>query len=340
MRLAAGDAATVARVRDMMERQVDQMVELVNDLLDVARISRGDFELRRGRAALGGIVASAAETSRPLIDLHRHHFSIDLPPEELLLDVDATRVAQVIANVLNNAAKYTPDGGRIELVARQHADQVHIRISDTGVGIPPEYAHSVFDMFSQVGTAMERAQGGLGIGLSLARRLVELHGGSITLVSDAAAPGSTFEIRLPLAAQNDRRARPAPTDTSAAPARALRILVVDDNADAADMLSSLLELLGHHARSAADGEQALVIAAQWLPEVAILDIGMPGMNGYELSERLGRMPGLGAMVRIALTGWGEDNDRARSKAAGFDHHLLKPCELETVESLLRTLAAG
>jgi PAS domain S-box-containing protein len=337
MRLAADNPATVARVRDMMERQVNQMVELVNDLLDVARITRGDFELKRARVDLAGIVTSAADTSGPLIEQRRHQLSIVLPPQDLLLDVDATRIAQVISNVLNNAAKYTPDGGRIALVAEPAEREVLIRISDNGVGIPPEFAHSVFDMFTQVGTAMERAQGGLGIGLALARKLVELHGGGITLLPSGATPGSTFEIRLPLADLPEPSAPAGPADDGCAPPRPLRILVVDDNADAADMLSALLVLLGHNVRSAGSGAQALVLAEAWRPEMAFLDIGMPGMNGYELSQRLGRLPGL-KLVRIALTGWGEENDRASSKAAGFDHHLLKPCDLAAVEALLRTIA--
>jgi PAS domain S-box-containing protein len=337
MRLAADQPATVARVRDMMERQVNQMVDLVDDLLDVARITRGDFELKRALVDLGSIVASAVDTSGPLIALHRHQLSVALPPDAILLDVDATRISQVIANVLNNAAKYTPDGGRLALIASVSDDMVQIRISDNGVGIAPEHALSVFDMFTQVGTAMERAQGGLGIGLSLARRLVQLHGGTIALVSDATVSGSTFEIRLPLPRRLAPQPPAEPPESPHAPARSLRILVVDDNADAAEMLSALLELLGHSTRSAASGAEALVVAEAWRPEVAFLDIGMPGMNGYELSERLGQMPGLN-LARIALTGWGEDNDRARSKAAGFAHHLLKPCDLEVVDQLLKAIA--
>ncbi len=340
MRLAHDKPATVARVRDMMERQVNQMVELVDDLLDVARITRGDFELKRATVALASIVASAVETSRPLIDMHHHRLAIELPQDELLLDVDATRIAQVIANVLNNAAKYTPDGGQIAIHAERHGQQVHLCISDNGVGIAPDHAHSVFDMFTQVGTAMERAQGGLGIGLSLARRLLELHGGTIELLPAQATPGSTFLICLPLAEQFTDSAGAHAASPDPAPARALRILVVDDNGDAAEMLSALLELLGHNARSAASGAEALSMVESWTPDVAFLDIGMPGMNGFELSERLGTLAPLAGMVRIALTGWGEDNDRALSKAAGFAHHLLKPCDLGAVEKLLQAIAAG
>jgi CheY-like chemotaxis protein len=255
----------------------------------------------------------------------------------VLLDVDATRIAQVIANVLNNAAKYTPDGGCIALHASVSDGVVQIRVTDNGVGIAPENALSVFDMFTQVGTTMERAQGGLGIGLSLARRLVQLHDGSITLESDTSVPGSTFAIRLPLARRQAPQLAAGTPGSAHSPARTLRIMVVDDNTDAADMLSALLELLGHSTRSAGNGADALELAAAWRPEVAFLDIGMPGMNGHELSERLGQLPGLNT-VRIALTGWGEHNDRARSKAAGFAHHLLKPCDLDIVDQLLKAIA--
>lgn len=342
MRLAENDPATIARTRDMMERQVNQMVDLVNDLLDVARITRGDFELKRARVPLDVVVASAVETSMPLIDASAHTLDVDLPDGPLLLNVDATRLAQVISNVLNNAAKYTPPGGMISLVARREIGLVRISVTDNGVGIPPESADSVFDMFSQVGTSIERTQGGLGIGLSLARRLVELHGGSIELASKPGAIGSTFEIRLPSLDDNtdaDGQPRPLRVGDQDRPARALRILVVDDNADAADMLAALLSLLGHSVQVANGGQEALELAASYRPEVVFLDIGMPGMNGYQVAERLGDMPDRQAMVLIALTGWGEADDRTRSKAAGFDYHLLKPCNMQEVEALLIALAA-
>jgi PAS domain S-box-containing protein len=342
MRLAENDAATVSRTRDMMERQVNQMVDLVNDLLDVARITRGDFELKLARVQLDAVIASAVETSMPLIDANAHTLEIDVPKAPLLLDVDPTRIAQVISNVLNNAAKYTPPGGRIALEARREGAAVRISVTDTGVGIAPESAARVFEMFSQIGTSMERAQGGLGIGLSLARRLTELHGGSIDLVSRPGTIGSTFDIRLPSVADDwdgAGSAVPVRVGDKARARRALRILVVDDNVDAADMLAALLSLLGHSPQVANDGPRALEIAADLKPEVVFLDIGMPGMNGYQVAERLGQMPALEGVVLIALTGWGEANDRARSKAAGFDHHLLKPCDMQAVEALLVELAA-
>ena len=338
MREAHDKPATAARVRDMIERQVNQMVELVNDLLDVARINRGNFELKLAPVALADVVAIAVETTMPLIESSGNTLTIDLPAHAMVLDVDATRLAQVIGNVLGNAAKYTPAGGTIAIVARQEGQSVRISVTDNGVGIPAEAAHAVFDMFAQVGTSMERAKGGLGIGLSLARRLMELHGGTIELASRPGAIGSTFDIRLPLADVMAPDTQPASPDGAAAPQRAFRVLVVDDNADAAEMLSALMDMNGHATRVANDGAQALLIAQEFLPEVAFLDIGMPGMNGYQLSEALGRMPQLAGLVRIALTGWGDETARARGRDAGFDHHLLKPCTLQAVEALLQEVA--
>ncbi|MBZ2207379.1 hybrid sensor histidine kinase/response regulator [Massilia soli] len=330
--------ATAARVRDMMERQVNQMVDLVNDLLDVARINRGNFELKLARVALADVVAIAVETTMPLIESSGHTLNIDLPAHETLLNVDATRLAQVIGNVLGNAAKYTPAGGHIDIVARQEGQSVRISVTDNGIGIPDDAAHAIFDMFAQVGTSTERAQGGLGIGLSLARRLMELHGGTIELAPRPGAIGSTFDIRLPLADVVVKDTPPAAMDGAGVPRRAFRVLVVDDNEDAADMLATLMEMNGHTTRVANDGAQALLIAKEFFPEVAFLDIGMPGMDGYQLSEALGRMPQLAGLVRIALTGWGDENARARSRDAGFDHHLLKPCTLVAVEALLQEIA--
>ncbi|QYF93531.1 response regulator [Massilia sp. PAMC28688] len=338
MRLAGDDMAAMQRVRAMMERQVGQMVDLVNDLLDVARITRGEFELKRRPVLLAELVSSAVETSRPLIDQHHHALSISLPDIDVWLDADPTRISQVISNVLNNAAKYTPPSGRIALKAWCEDDGLVLQVSDNGPGIAPEAEQRVFDMFSQLGSSAQRDQGGLGIGLSVARRLMQLHDGRIDLVPRPGQAGSTFELRLPLPSAPAQAPVLPAVGAAGAPASALRVLVVDDNTDAADMLATLLDLLGHQCRVANDGVQALALAQSFVPDVAFLDIGMPGMNGYQLSERLGRLPQLSGMVRIALTGWGEQNDRARSKLAGFDHHLLKPCNLQAVEALLQELA--
>ncbi|MDM5181787.1 ATP-binding protein [Massilia sp. DJPM01] len=339
MRMAEHDQATVARVRDMMERQVTQMVTLVNDLLDIARITRGNLELKPVRVELRELIASAVETSMPLVDANRHALTVDVAPESLMLDADPTRIAQVIGNVLNNAAKYTPAGGRITLLGWRDGAQALLSVRDTGIGIPPESALTVFEMFSQVGASLDRAQGGLGIGLSLARRLVELHGGTIDLVRDETVSGSRFDIRLPLAPEVAAQA-PCAGQSADPRGSGLRVLVVDDNHDAADMLSELMDIIGHTSRVANDGMRALALAEQFRPEVVFLDIGMPGMNGYETAQRLRAMTHLEPLVLVALTGWGDDNDRARSKAAGFDHHLIKPANLEAVERLLAGLAAS
>ncbi|HEX8613804.1 MAG TPA: ATP-binding protein [Telluria sp.] len=337
MRMAEHDQATVARVRDMMERQVTQMVTLVDDLLDIARITRGNLELKQVRVELRELVASAVETSMPLVDANRHTLTLDIASGSLLLDADPTRIAQVIGNVLNNAAKYTPAGGRINVLAWRDGAHAVLSIRDTGIGIPPESALTVFEMFSQVGASLDRAHGGLGIGLSLARRLVELHHGTIDLVRDDTVSGSRFDIRLPLAPEV---AAQASTEDGPAPAAGsgLRVLVVDDNLDAAEMLSELMDIIGHTSRVANDGPRALALAGQFRPEVVFLDIGMPGMNGYEVARALRTMTQLEPLVLVALTGWGDDKDRARSKEAGFDHHLIKPANLEAVERLLTALA--
>ena len=343
MRLAADKPATVARVRDVMERQVNQMVHLVNDLLDVARITRGQIELRLERVDLKAIIASAVETSMPLIEASRHQLQVQLADEPLPLDADPTRLAQVLGNLLNNAAKYTPAGGRITLRARRDGAQALIEVKDSGVGIPAESIATVFDMFTQVGQNMGRAQGGLGIGLSLVRRLAELHGGSAAAASPGAGLGSTFSVRLPLLApQQETPAGPAATASSvpAAPAsgRRFRVLVVDDNVDAADTLAAVLDMMGHATQVVHDGAQALAVAPQFLPDVIFLDIGLPGMSGYDVARALRRTPAGAAVVLVALTGWGAENDRSQSSAAGFDHHLTKPANLLAIGELLATLS--
>jgi PAS domain S-box-containing protein len=338
MRLAADKPATVARVRDVMERQVNQMVHLVNDLLDVARITRGQIELKLERTDLKAIIASAVETSTPLIEAGRHQLQVVLDEQMLALEADPTRLAQVLGNLLNNAAKYTPAGGHIVLRARRDGKEALIEVQDSGVGIPAESLATVFDMFTQVGQNMGRAQGGLGIGLSLVRRLAELHGGSATVASPGAGLGSTFSVRLPLLAEE--AAAPA---APAAPANAaigprFRVLVVDDNVDAADTLAAVLDMMGHATQVAHDGAQALAVAPQFLPDVIFLDIGLPGMNGYEVARALRQIPAGAKVVLVALTGWGAENDRSQSSAAGFDHHLTKPANLLAIGELLANLS--
>ena len=339
MRLNRDASPALARVREMMERQVTHMVHLIDDLLDVARISGGKLNLRKSRVALAPILASAVETSLPLIESARHELAVEAPDGELFVDADATRIAQVVANLLNNAAKYTPPGGHITLALRREGFDAVIVVSDTGVGIPDHALHSVFDMFSQVGSESERSQGGLGIGLSLVRQLVQMHGGSVTAESAGPGAGSRFTVRLPLL--REEAAGPEALVSAAAPAQdagsSLRVLVVDDNVDAAVTLAMILDVEGYVTRVAHGGQEAVRMTDEFGPAVVFLDIGMPGMNGFETAEAIRRLPGIAQPCLVALTGWGAEHDRARSAAAGFDHHLTKPVELGTVQALLASV---
>jgi len=339
MRLGGDNPAAVGKVREMMERQVGHMVHLIDDLLDVARISGGKLELKRQRADLRTILASAVETSLPLIEAGQHALEVDVPELPLLVDADTTRIAQVVANLLNNAAKYTPPRGTIRLSVRREGDEAAIAVSDTGVGIAGDALAGVFDMFSQIGRTVDRAQGGLGIGLSLVRRLVEMHGGSVVAESGGANAGSVFTVRLPLVEAGAGQA--AQPQGEHAPDRdhgaGLKVLVVDDNVDAAVTLSMILESMGYATRVAHDGQQALALARDFQPRVAFLDIGMPGMSGYDVARALRAMAELEGIVLVALTGWGAESDRQRSREAGFDQHLTKPVQLAVVEKLLATL---
>ncbi|PWF41574.1 PAS domain S-box protein [Massilia glaciei] len=326
------------KTRAMMERQVAQMVHLIDDLLDIARISGGKVDLRKERVPLKLVMDNAIETSLPLIEAGGHALRVDMPDAGLTLEADPTRISQVLANLLNNAAKYTPQGGRITIAARRDGREVLLSVTDNGVGIPEESFPALFAMFSQVGRNRNRAQGGLGIGLSLVGRLVEMHGGSVAASSPGAGQGSTFSVRLPLApALSAPAVADAPSGVAHPGARPLRVLVVDDNVDAAETLVMMLGLSGHTTLGCNDGRDALARAADFMPEVAFVDIGMPHMNGYEVAAALRQIDGLGQIMLVALTGWGAENDRARSKAAGFDHHLTKPAEFSTVEALLAGL---
>jgi len=339
MRMSGDNPAAMAKVRDMMERQVGHMVHLIDDLLDIARISGGKLELKRQRTDLAAILASAVETSMPLIEAGKHAFTLDVPDAALPVDADATRIAQVVANLLNNAAKYTPPGGQIALSAQRDGVDAVITVRDSGVGIAADALAGVFEMFSQIGRTVDRSQGGLGIGLSLVRRLVEMHGGSVAATSAGANAGSIFTVRLPLAAEAVQ-AGPAPGEPAPAldnAAGGLKVLVVDDNVDAAVTLSMILEMSGYTAKVAHDGYEALAVAQSFGPRVAFLDIGMPGMSGYETARAIRATPGLEDIVLVALTGWGAESDRQRSNEAGFDHHLTKPVQLDVVEALLAGL---
>jgi signal transduction histidine kinase len=336
---SGGPDADIAR--EIMDRQVTHMVRLIDDLLDLSRVNSGKVDLKKRPVGVREIVRSAVEASQPLIEDARHEFSVELPEEELSLEADPTRMSQVLSNLLNNAAKYTPEGGRIELVARRQDADVVIEVRDNGVGIPTEMLPKVFDLFTQVGKTLERSQGGLGIGLSLVRRLVELHGGTVAVRSEGLGRGSVFFVRLPL---SEGAVAFAHLSTSAIPTSVaqepIRILVVDDNTDGARSLSRVLAFSGNTVRTAHDGIHALAIAREFLPEIVLLDIGMPGMNGYEVAKNLRGMPELAQSMLVALTGWGSEDDRRKTREAGFDHHLTKPVEMSRLDLLLAGLKAS
>jgi PAS domain S-box-containing protein len=338
MRRAKGDPSALARVQDIMDRQLDHLVHLVDDLLDVARITRGQIELKPASIDLDDVVRAAVDTSMPLIESSRHRLDLRLPAEPLHLYADPIRLTQVVSNLLNNAAKYTPRGGAILVAAERDGDQAVIVVSDNGIGIPPESLGAVFRMFTQVAHPALRSQGGLGIGLSLVRSLVELHGGTVTAASPGIDAGSVFTVRLPLAG-GDRPGAPQARAEEAGGPTALRLLVVDDNRDAAETLSALLGIMGHTAPMAADGHQALRMIASLRPQIVFLDIGMPGMSGYEVAQAVRADPALDGVRLVALTGWGGEADRARSSAAGFDAHLTKPATVAAIESVLARLAS-
>jgi PAS domain S-box-containing protein len=333
---AKGDPEIFSRARDMMDRQLGQMVRLIDDLLDLSRISRGKIELKRERLELAQAILQAVEASRPLMESMEHEFSLRLPAEPMYVHADPVRLAQVFGNLINNACKYTEPGGAVSLCAAREGDHVLVSISDTGVGLAREALPTIFDMFTQVDGTIERSQGGLGIGLTLVRRLVDLHGGSVEATSDGPGKGSTFLVRLPLLLeQEDDEPNPSPLPQEATTGR--RILVVDDNQDAALSLTMLLELTGNTAQVAYDGLEALQIAEAFLPEVILLDIGLPHLNGLEVCRQI-REQAWGQSIRIvALTGWGQQEDRRRSSAAGFNGHLVKPVDYDELMTLLTEL---
>ncbi len=340
MRLSATRGG-IDDARHMITRQLDQMVRLVDDLLDVSRITHGRVELRKERVDIASIVRNAIETSRPLLEAAGHNLTVNLPPSAIFVEGDATRLAQILVNLLNNAAKYTPAHGYIVLGVAPRDDQVVITVSDNGIGIPADMLSSVFDLFTQVGGALNRSQGGLGIGLTLVRRLVEMHHGSVEVRSGGAGLGSEFIVRLPQAPAAPIADKPHTTITmSARKAGGCRVLVVDDNRDANDSLAALLRLTGHATASAYDGLAAIKTAEEFRPDAVLLDIGLPGLNGYEVAQRMRTEEWGKSIVLIALTGWGSEDDRRRSHDAGFDHHVVKPVHPLELEKLLGPLRAS
>jgi len=332
--------------RDVIERQLGHLTRLVDDLLDVSRITRGKINLSRETVEVADLVARAVETVQPLIAERGHQLHLSVAPQSIRVFGDPLRLTQAVGNVLSNAAKYTENGGQISLTARQVDDRVEIRVQDTGIGIPTDMQPVIFDMFTQLNVPAGRAQSGLGIGLALVRKLLEMHGGSVSAFSEGNGRGSEFLITLPvipseITAGNGRTAVGLDSNVGGETAQVRRrILVADDNSDALESLATLLELGGHEVFSAANGALALESAERHLPEVALLDIGMPKLDGYEVARRIRAQPWGRRITLVALTGWGQESDRRRSGEAGFDSHLVKPLDLDKLTALLERLPAS
>jgi CheY-like chemotaxis protein len=335
MRLLVHDNANLRLMGEVVERQVQHLSRLVDDLLDVSRFTRGKITLRKEPTDLAAVVARAVEIARSAVEGRRQELSVLHSSEPLRVEADPVRLAQVLGNLLNNAAKYTPEGGRIWLTAGREDGEAVLRVRDTGIGIRADMLPRVFDLFTQGDRTLDRAQGGLGIGLTLAKSLIELHGGRVEAHSAGPNQGSEFVVRLPLlpGSAHPEEARVEKNERNA-PSPPRRVLVVDDNTDTAESLAKLLELMGHQVRTAPDGPAALESVRDYRPEVVLLDIGLPGMDGYEVARRLRAERATEAVFLVALTGYGQEEDRRRSREAGFDRHLVKPVDLNTLRQVL------
>jgi signal transduction histidine kinase len=337
--LRSGDDALRERARKLIGRQVEHLARLVDDLLDVSRITQRKVALQRSVVALGSVIDSAVEVARPFIASQSQELRVSVPPEPVWIQADAVRLSQVVGNLLHNAAKFTPRGGHIALDAAVDDEAIEISVTDDGMGIPRETLPHVFDLFTQGEASLERSQGGLGIGLSLVKGLVEMHGGTVRAHSEGASRGSRFTVRLPraeLAAQPPSQVA-APQAFDDAPRR---ILVVEDNADAAEAMMLLLRQMGHEVTVVNDGAEAVGVAKALCPDIILLDIGLPGMDGYELAGRLRSMPETRRARMIAVSGYGQVKDRARSSAAGFDRHMVKPVDPRQLSDAIRQVGAG
>ncbi len=331
-----GDGEAIAWAEDIIDRQVTQLVRIVDDLLDLSRITQGKIRLELERVDIASVAASAVETSRPLIDTRRHQLQVQLPTEPLIVDADQARLSQVLSNLLNNAAKYTPDNGRIWLGVTREGEQAVIRIRDTGIGIPPDLLAKVFDLFTQADTSLDRAQGGLGIGLTLVKRLVEMQGGTVEVASAGTGKGSEFTVRLPAIGSQPVKAPARRSATEAASAEKLRIIAVDDNQDAADTLAQFLRIQGHDVRVLYEGQGVAELVEEFRPQVVILDLGLPGMSGYDVAKRLTVQPSGEDLLLVALSGYGRAEDIQRSRECGFHHHFVKPLDIKAMMRLLAT----
>jgi PAS domain S-box-containing protein len=334
-----GNGPACERARQTMERQLQHMVRLIDDLMDISRITSGKIRLEPMRIKLAPVIQTALEITRPAIVQREHHLVLDLPSDDIELMGDATRLAQAAGNLISNAAKYTPHGGRVQVSVRREGTTAIIEVTDNGLGIPRDMLEEVFTLFTQVTRTLDRSQGGLGIGLSLVRSLVELHAGTVTAYSAGNSQGSTFTVRLPcLPGTTTFDKGVEDSSQSNAAAAGLNILVVDDNVDAADTLATVLELLGHRTRTVHQGDLVLDVATQFAPQVVLLDIGLPGMSGYDVARQLRGLPQFSRTSLIAITGWGSDKDRRQSQEAGFDDHLTKPVDLEVLGPMLERLS--
>jgi PAS domain S-box-containing protein len=330
-----GNGPASQRARATMERQLMHMVRLIDDLLDISRINSGKIRIETARISLQSAIETAVEISRPAIEARGHRLVMDMPERDIELMADSTRLAQALGNLLNNAAKYTPSGGQLRLRARQEDATAVLEISDNGVGIPADMLHKVFLLFTQVGRTLDHSQGGLGIGLYLVRSLIELHGGSVSASSPGPGQGSTFTVRIPCLPQVAATVASASDAGGAAQeAPTLKVLIVDDNIDAAETMASVLDLMGHRTQAVYVGEAVLDAAAGFNPDIVLLDIGLPGISGYEVAKQLRADARFQRTVLVAVTGWGSEADRERSRAAGFDDHLTKPVDLVDLEALL------
>jgi PAS domain S-box-containing protein len=325
---------------DVIGRQVNDLARLIDDLLDASRITSGKVRLQLETVELSSIVSRAIEATRPLTEARRHQLTVSLPPEPVWLKADPVRLPQVLTNLLNNAAKYTGEGGDITLSAEVEGNDLVIRVRDTGVGIPPEILPHVFDLFTQAEHSLDRSQGGLGIGLTLVRSIVVMHGGAVQAFSAGAGQGSEFSVRLPVLSELERRQDETRVSDTTVAVWPRRILIVDDNTDSAETMALLMKLSGHEVVVAHDGETALNAAQQFHPEILLLDVGLPGMHGYEVAERLRGLPENKDLVIVALTGYGQEQDRQRAMEAGFDHHFVKPIDFQRLESLINALSTS
>ncbi len=334
LKLTENDSDTAENVRSMMERALNQLVRLVDDLLDASRITTGKLQLRKERVELAGVIQNVVDTSRSVIDEHGHKLTIGLPSAPILLDADPTRLAQVFSNLLNNAAKYSEAGGHIALSAELERNQVAVRVTDTGIGIPADHLPGIFEIFAQVDTALDRSQGGLGIGLSLAKGLVEMHGGTIEAHSNGPDSGSEFIVRLPTVVAEPLPESASNDDAKASPTANYRILIVDDNLLASKTTAMVLQAMGHEVSAAHDGIEGMEHAQRFRPDVILLDIGLPRLNGLETARLIREQPWGKSIFLVAVTGYGQEEDRRRSLAAGFDYHMVKPIDFAELRKKL------